>query len=119
MKNILFLILLLPLFCAGQAPTDTIGLDEGNFHTAWSHSAKYPVKVYWHLTKSMLNCGFPLTRSNNFGPDPQLARESNLQRDYSHSGYDRGHNFNAKDDACADTALNKHCWYFTNAGFSG
>jgi endonuclease G len=114
MKNILFLILLIPAFCMAQAPTDTVGLDEGNFHTAWSHSAKYPVKVYWHLTRSMLNCGFPLKRSNAFGPDPQLLKESNLQRDYGGSGYDRGHNFNAKDDACADPELNKNCWYFTN-----
>jgi DNA/RNA endonuclease G (NUC1) len=114
MKKILLLVLLLPLLCRAQAPTDTVGLDEGNFHVTWSHGAKYPVKVTWHLTKSMLGCDSPLARSNAFGPDPMLPTETNLNRDYAGSGYDRGHNFNAKDDACAPKALNAHCWYFSN-----
>jgi endonuclease G len=114
MKRLLFVAFFLPVWCLAQAPADTISLDEGNFHVAWSHTAKYPVKVYWHLTKSMLDCGFPLKRSDAFGPDPQLSKETDLKVDYKGSKLDRGHNFNAKDDACADTALNKHCWYYTN-----
>lgn len=97
-----------------QAPTDTISLDEGNFHTAWSNTAKYPVKVCWKLTKDMLTCSDPLKRSNKFGPDPQIPAETKLNDDYLHSGYDQGHNFNAADDACAPPSLNKNCWYFTN-----
>jgi endonuclease G len=97
-----------------QAPTDTVSLDEGNFHTSWSHMAKYPVKVYWHLTQSMLDCAHPLKRCNCFGPDSQLMKETKLNADYAHSGYDQGHNFDADDDACASPDLNKHCWYFTN-----
>ncbi|HTE01635.1 MAG TPA: DNA/RNA non-specific endonuclease [Mucilaginibacter sp.] len=114
MKRVLYIILLLPVLCRAQAPTDTVGIDEGNFHVTWSHQAKYPVKVYWHLTKAMLNCSNPLKRSNSFKADPHLPTESNLTTDYAKSGYDQGHNFNAADDACATPELNKHCWYFTN-----
>jgi len=114
MKNIILVALLIPLFSSAQAPTDTASLNEGNFHTAWSHSAKYPVKVYWHLTPEMLNCANPLKRSEAFGPDSQLMKETDLNKDYAKSGYDRGHNFNAADDACAPPKLNAHCWYFTN-----
>ncbi len=110
--KILFL-LLLPFATWAQSPTDTVSLNEGNFHTAWSHSAKYPVKVYWTLTKAMLTCDYKLKRNNAFKADPQLPVESNLDKDYKGSGYDRGHNFDAADDACAGD-LNAHCWYFTN-----
>jgi DNA/RNA endonuclease G (NUC1) len=114
MKKILLYILLLPLLCRAQAPTDTVGLDHGNFHVTWSHSAKYPVKVTWHLTVGMINCTNPLPRSNKFTRDSLLLSETNLDRDYTNSGYDRGHNFNAKDDACATPTVNAHCWHFTN-----
>jgi endonuclease G len=113
MKLYILILFILPLASFAQAPTDTVSLDEGNFHTAWSHSAKYPVKVYWKLTQEMLTCTDKLKRSNAFKPDPQLPDESNLTRDYKNSGYDRGHNFDAADDACAGE-LNAHCWYFTN-----
>jgi len=119
MKKLFSAVFLLPLFCCAQtpmvqAPTDTVGLNEGNFHTAWSHSAKYPVKVYWHLTQEMLSCPNPLKRCNCFTFDLQLPAETKLNADYEKSGYDQGHNFDADDDACATAALNMNCWYFTN-----
>ncbi|MDB5006989.1 MAG: hypothetical protein JWQ84_2667 [Mucilaginibacter sp.] len=115
MKNLLLALFILPLFCFAQgAPTDTINLNEGNFHTSWSHKAKYPVKVCWHLTPDMLNCPHPLKRCNCFQADPLLAGETKLTGDYSKSGYDQGHNFDAADDDCAPQQLNLHCWYFTN-----
>src|ERR1700744_5284390 len=112
-RNLLLFLFFIPLSAFAQAPIDTVSLDEGNFHTAWSHSAKYPVKVYWKLTKEMLNCEDKLKRSNAFKADPQVPQESNLAADYKGSGYDRGHNFDAADDACAGE-LNSHCWYYTN-----
>jgi endonuclease G len=114
MKKLLYIFSLFPLFCLAQAPTDTVSLNEGNFHTAWSHSAKYPVKVYWRLNASMLGCQHPLKRCNCFQADPQLAKETGLGPDYAGSGYDQGHNFDAADDECATVALNLNCWYFTN-----
>ncbi len=114
MKTLLFFLFIVPVICVAQAPADTVSLNEGNFHTAWSHSAKYPVKVYWHLTADMLNCSNGNKRTKAFGPDPQLRAETNLDSDYSHSGYERGHNFNAADDSCATPELYAKCWYFTN-----
>ncbi|MBS1520697.1 MAG: DNA/RNA non-specific endonuclease [Bacteroidetes bacterium] len=114
MKKLLILICLFPYACLAQSLTDTVSLDEGNFHTAWSHSAKYPVKVYWHLTKAMLTCENKLKRCNCFQLDPQLPGETDLDADYKGSGFDRGHNFDAADDACATEDLNLHCWFFTN-----
>ncbi|HSY62585.1 MAG TPA: DNA/RNA non-specific endonuclease [Cytophaga sp.] len=115
MKKILIIAMLMPLFCIAQAPTDTVSLNEGNFHTAWSHSAKYPVKVYWHLTADMLDCVNPNVRNErDFGPDPQLPNETQLNSDYAKSGYDRGHNFDAADSKCSNPEIYLHCWYFTN-----
>lgn len=111
--SILILITLISGYLKAQCPTDTISLDEGNFHVAFSISLKYPVKVYWHLTKNDVDCDNPLPRSNNFIADPQLPGTS-FGADYSHSGYDQGHNFDAKDDACQTQIINAHCWYFTN-----
>ena len=111
MKKLLTIILLLPAICS-FAQTDTISLNEGNFHIAYSTGLKYPVKVYWHLTANDLNCSAPLKRSNKFTADPQ-APGTNYNSDYSRSGYDKGHNFDAADDAC-NIELNAHCWYFTN-----
>jgi endonuclease G len=109
--SILALIFFLSLSSKGQIPVDTISLDETNFHVAFSVSAKYPVKVYWKLTKKMVSCKNPLDRSS-FSADPQLE-DSNFKKDYAKSGYDTGHNFNAQDNAC-NVLTNKNCWYFTN-----
>src|SRR5471030_593787 len=114
MKKLIFFFLLLPIYCLAQAPIDTVHLDEGNFQVAWSHSARYPVKVCWTLTPEMLNCTDRLKRTDKFTVDPQLPAETNLQKDYTNSKYDRGHNFNAADDACADSVLNLNCWRFSN-----
>jgi endonuclease G, mitochondrial len=115
MKKLLTVFFMLPLFCMAQgAPADTISLNEGNFHTAWSHKAKYPVKVYWRLTRGMIDCLHPLKRCNCFQADKQLLKETNLNADYAGSGFDQGHNFNAKDDQCAPAKINLCCWYFTN-----
>ena len=114
MKSLFYILIIIPFFSFAQSPTDTVNLDEGNFHTTWSHSAKYPVRVTWHLTVTMLNCTSPLKRCNCFRPDSQLVKETNLNRDYLQSGYDQGHNFDADDDACALPKLNLNCWNFTN-----
>ncbi|RKR84130.1 DNA/RNA non-specific endonuclease [Mucilaginibacter gracilis] len=114
-KIITMLLCIYSTYCYSQgAATDTVTINQGNFKVTWSHSAKYPVKVVWKLTKEMLSCSQPLKRCNCFQADPQLAQESNLTADYAHSGYDQGHNFNAADDACASSQVNVKCWYFTN-----
>jgi len=110
----LFMILMAGFCKAQKAPTDTVTVNEGNFKITWSHSAKYPVIVSWRLTSDMLNCPNPRERLNSFRPDPALPKETDLQADYLRSGFDRGHNFNAADNACSDSALNIHCWYYTN-----
>ncbi len=107
-----FLILLFISFAGkGQIPTDTVSLNETNFHVAYSLGAKYPVKVYWRLTYQMVSCTNPLERSS-FAADPQVPG-TNFKKDYAGSGYDTGHNFNAQDNAC-NFSTNVNCWYYTN-----
>jgi DNA/RNA endonuclease G (NUC1) len=109
--TLFFLFCLVCPWAKGQIPVDTVSLDQNNFHVAFSVSAKYPVKVYWRLTYEMVSCKNPLDRSG-FAADPQL-KDTNFKKDYTKSGYDTGHNFNAQDNAC-NFITNKNCWYYTN-----
>ena len=108
--RILLLLLLLSVNVFAQ---DTITINHKAYSTTFSKSKHYPVKVEWWLTKAMLSCPTKIKRSDKFIPDPKLASETSLQRDYDGSGFDRGHNFNAADGACDQTAMDES-FYFSN-----
>ena len=61
----------------------------------------------------MVNCPKHIKRTNKFTPDPELPQYTNLNRDYSGSRYDRGHNMPAEDNACSSTGMNE-CFYYSN-----
>jgi hypothetical protein len=46
-------------------------------------------KVSWIETKAKVACEHPLVRKNNFTPDPQNIKATDLQKDYNGSGFDR------------------------------
>ena len=61
----------------------------------------------------MVSCPEHLKRTNKFTPDPQLPKCTNLNNDYTRSGYDRGHNMPAEDNACTVTGM-EQCFYYSN-----
>src|SRR5689334_6156674 len=69
------------------------------FYTSTFSIEKHnPVLVEYVLTKQMLICSKKYKRTNKFAPDPELHDETNLEKDYKKSGYDRGHNMSAEDN---------------------
>ena len=57
---------------------DTIRIKHTNYTTVFSKTKHYPVLVEWWTTKSMVTCKTPLKRKDNFKPDPQLPKETDL-----------------------------------------
>jgi len=107
---VILLVLLLSLNVSLQ---DTVTIHHKVYSTTFSKSNHYPVKVEWWLTRAMLSCSTKIKRSDKFIPDPKLPSKTNLQSDYDGSGFDRGHNFNAADGACDQTAMDES-FYFSN-----
>lgn len=84
------------------------------YYTSTFDTAKHiPVIVKWWLTKTMVSCSSHVKRTNNFRRDPRLPACTNLNKDYAGSGYDRGHNMSAEDNACSETGMNE-CFYYSN-----
>ncbi len=83
------------------------------YTTTFSESLRIPVVVKWWLTKEMVNCLEHFKRTNKFTPDPELPKHTNLNKDYTRSGYDRGHNMPAEDNACTMTGM-EQCFYYSN-----
>jgi endonuclease G len=110
MKYLLSLLLLISFTVSAQ---DTVTITHKAYRTTFSKSKRYPVKVEWWVTKAMLSCPTKVKRTDNFGPDPKLPNETNLQASYNGSGYDRGHNFPAADGGCDNTSMNES-FYFSN-----
>ncbi len=82
------------------------------YYTSTFDTAKHiPVVVKWWLTKEMVSCSGHVQRTNKFGPDPRLPACTNLNRDYAGSGYDRGHNMSAEDNACSETGMEESFYY--------
>jgi endonuclease G len=110
MKYLLPLLLLVGTRLFAQ---DTITIQHKAYKTTYSKSKNYPVRVEWWITKNMLSCELKVKRTDNFQPDPDLVKETNLQQHFNKSGYDRGHNFPAADGACDLTAM-VESFYFSN-----
>jgi endonuclease G len=71
-------------------PSDDQLLDEHSFVVSYSPVKHVPNWVAWRLDRSYLG---HVRRKNDFRPDPALPSEFYhvTERDYLHSGYDRGH----------------------------
>ena len=70
-----------------------------------------PIVVKFWLTKDMFNCSEPYERTDNFKPDPKLPDYTDLEDDYEGTGYDRGHNMDAKDNECDLDGMNESFYY--------
>jgi endonuclease G len=93
---------------------DTIRLVHKEYITVFSKSKKYPVLVEWWLTKQKVSCASPVARKDQFAPDPLLTSETDLIKDYTGSGFDRGHMAPAADNQCSGPDAMKESFYFTN-----
>lgn len=93
---------------------DTIRIKHTNYTTVFSKTKHYPVLVEWWTTKSMVTCTTPLKRKDNFKPDPQLIKETDIAKDYVGSGTDRGHMMPAADNLCQTPQIQDECFYFSN-----
>lgn len=111
MKRILILVALLASFFSYSQSTVTV--KHKAYKTTFDKTKYYPTVVEWWLTKKMVSCNTKTERTDAFGPDPKLEKETDLAGDYKGSGYDRGHNFPAADAACNETAM-KESFYFSN-----
>lgn len=107
------ILLLFLLLTSNIFAQDTVTLYHKTYSTTFSKSKHYPVKVEWWITKNNLTCNTKAKRGDKFIPDPKLTSETNLQNDYTNSGFDRGHNFPAADAAC-DQIANDESFYFSN-----
>jgi len=96
----------------GQTP-DTITVTHKYYSTTFDRAKHYPVVVKYWLTKGMYACKTKIKRTNKFTSDPVIPNETNLKKDYTRSGYDRGHNMPAEDNCCSSTGM-KECFYYSN-----
>ena len=93
--------------------SQTVTLKHTYYTSTFDTSKHIPIVVKWWLTKEMVSCSGRVQRTNKFTLDPKLPACTNLSRDYAGSGYDRGHNMSAEDNACSETGM-KECFYFSN-----
>lgn len=113
-QRVTLYFLFLFLFSGCAPAQDIVVLHHTNYTTHFSKSKHIPVLVEYTLSASMLACDEHIHRKGEkFKPDPELPDETNLQRDYTHSGYDRGHNMSAQDNECSQTGMDE-CFYFSN-----
>jgi len=109
-----FLLSVLLILSLGSSAQDTVRLVHKEFTTVFSKSKKYPVLVEWWLTKQKVSCTSPIARQDRFVPDPLLVDETDLTKDYTGSGFDRGHMAPAADNQCSGPDAMKECFYFSN-----
>lgn len=106
----IFLFLQLSLTCFSQ---DTVTIRRKAYTTTFDRTKRYPIKVEWWVTKKSISCDNKVKRGDKFIPDPKILKDTDLQADYTNSGFDRGHNFPAADAAC-DAEANDQSFYFSN-----
>ena len=102
-------MIVLPQFCYSQ----TVTITHTYYTTTFDTTKHIPVVVKWWLTKDMVSCPEHLKRTNKFTPDPKVPKYTNLNKDYARSGFDRGHNMPAEDNACTMTGM-EQCFYYSN-----
>ena len=107
----IFIVLFINVSLEAQ---DTVRLIHKEYTTVFFKSKKYPVLVEWWLTKQKVTCTSPVPRKDQFIPDPLLASETDLTKDYTGSGFDRGHMAPAADNQCSGPDAMKECFYFSN-----
>jgi endonuclease G len=110
-KLLLIFVILITFKLSAQ---DVVVLKHTNFVSHYSKSKKYPVMVEWWETKQKIACVKPLPRVDRFKPDPQLPNETDLEKDYFKSGFDRGHLMPAKSNQCQTPQVQNECFYFSN-----
>jgi endonuclease G len=77
-------------------------------------SKKVPLWVAYHLTKEYLSAGTEKRANYKFLPDPDLAPDERAEnKDYSKTGYDKGHMCPAADQSRNATTM-KECFYLSN-----
>lgn len=83
-----------------------------NFTLLYNKKTCEPFWVAWQLTNVETNGDFQ--RSNDFEPDPDISEPYQvISKDYSHSGYDRGHMASAADMKFSAQAMTE-CFYMSN-----
>lgn len=110
----LFTLTTIILISISSYAQDTIRLKHINYTSVYSKSKNYPVLVEWWATKEKVSCPKPLSRKDNFKPDPLLPNNTNLADDYKGSGFDRGHMMPAADNLCQTPQVQDECFYFSN-----
>lgn len=114
MSKVLSSIIIVLLFNVSLKAQDTVRLVHKEYITVFSKSLKYPVLVEWWVTKQKVSCPNPIPRKDDFAPDPLLAAETDLAKDYKGSGLDRGHMAPAADNQCSGNIAMIECFYFSN-----
>ena len=99
---------------AQDTKADTITLKHTIYTTTYSKKLNYPVEVKFWVTKAMVTCAKPLPRKDQFAPDPQLPKETDLNKAYVGSGMDRGHMMPCIDNECGTPLVETECFYFSN-----
>ena len=70
--------------------------------------------VEWWETKANCDCYNPIPRVDNFKPDPNNEKDTDLLNDYFRSGLDRGHLCPARVNECQGENILNECFYFSN-----
>ena len=93
---------------------DTVILDHTHYRSHFVSSTHIPWIVEYTLRAEDVNCVDKVKRKDNFAPDPLNREATDLAADYKGSGYDRGHNMPAADNACHGVEAMTECFYFSN-----
>ena len=114
MKKITSVLISVLFSLHATSQIDTVRIKNTNYVSLFDTTKKYPVMVEWWVTSKMVTCKTPLKRKDNFKPDPQLIKQTDISKDYVGSGFDRGHMMPAADNLCQTPQIQDECFYFSN-----